>query len=979
MFISEPNVFFCDLHNLVKYFSPKYSFSLNSDDKYDPELPITQSTAYGGTMIFWKSSLDPFISLHPVSTSSFLPLVFNKPGVPTSIHIALYMPTSGKESQFIEIISQLTSTIEYLKQMHHGAYIFLRGDSNVNHNNKERLKVYENFCSRLKLKNIPTNHKTYHHFLGNGLFDSSLDVILQSADIPCNEKVKNILCQDHFPEIDSHHDVIMSSISLPVTSMAYGSPADLISAPRVPNLRERIVWDKENLSEYEKLVSKRLVRIRKEWSIPNSPSAVSVLLELTNKALHLVASSTNKTISLSSEQSSKPTKVPHEIIAARKALKVAHEKLKSDLKMKSPNIITSKEMFRNVRKSLRFVTRKHRHKENLKRDKILSSILSQDPSKLYKTIRASRKNTSSAVPFITVGDKVYPRHQVADGLYDSIASLKKEDLGTLQTSPNYYSWSQDYHYIQQLCKNKQDIPLLALEHSTKILKKMKPHVSDFWSITPLHYLNAGQEGLIHFNFLLNFIINDINSASVKELNTVCALLLHKGHGKPKTNSRSYRTISSCPVLAKALDMYIHQLFITKWNQDQAATQYQGEGSNHDLAALLLTETIQYSLHISKEPLFLLFLDAKSAFDTVVARFLIRNLYCTGMEGKSLLYIDKRLHNRLTYCTWGSELMGPIRDERGLEQGGCNSSDNYKSYNNDLLKRIQKSQQGVKLGNGLTISGVGQADDVALVSNNIFGLFNILHLALKFCQEFHVELCADKTKLLMLSNNIKNPPIYYNPLKIYEKRIDFSENAEHVGVIRSTSGNLPHILNRIVAHKNALGAVLFTGAAHSHRGNLAGVTKVEKLYALPVLLSGVASLVLTKKEENIIDHQYTTSLSNLIKCLPNTPRSFVHFMSGSLPASAFLHLKQLSLFGMITRLLDDPLNKHAKNVLLTSPKSSKSWFLKIRSLCLQYGLPHPLLLLSSPKSKETFKKMCKSRVIDYWEMCLRSEADLLPSL
>ena len=163
---------------------------------------------------------------------------------------------------------------------------------------------------------------------------------------------------------------------------------------------------------------------------------------------------------------------------------------------------------------------------------------------------------------------------------------------------------------------------------------MKPHVSDFWSITPLHYLNAGQEGLIHFNFLLNFIINDINLASVKELNTVCALLLHKGHGKPKTNSRSYRTISSCPVLAKALDMYIHQLFITKWNQDQAATQYQGEGSNHDLAALLLTETIQYSLHISKEPLFLLFLDAKSAFDTVVARFLIRNLYCTGMEGKS---------------------------------------------------------------------------------------------------------------------------------------------------------------------------------------------------------------------------------------------------------------------------------------------------------------------------------------------------------
>ena len=106
---------------------------------------------------------------------------------------------------------------------------------------------------------------------------------------------------------------------------------------------------------------------------------------------------------------------------------------------------------------------------------------------------------------------------------------------------------------------------------------MKPSVSDIYFITPLHYKNAGHEGFIHFNFLMNRIILDINSATIEELNTVYALFLHKGHGKSKTSHRSYRTISTCPVLAKALDMYVHDLFIDNWNTAQADTQYQGEG------------------------------------------------------------------------------------------------------------------------------------------------------------------------------------------------------------------------------------------------------------------------------------------------------------------------------------------------------------------------------------------------------------------
>ena len=102
---------------------------------------------------------------------------------------------------------------------------------------------------------------------------------------------------------------------------------------------------------------------------------------------------------------------------------------------------------------------------------------------------------------------------------------------------------------------------------------------------------------------------------------------------------------------------------------------------------------------------MLLLDARSAFDTVVTEFLVRNLFFAGLKGHSLLYMNNRLCNRLTYCNWEQELMGPIKDEHGLEQGGCNSSDSYKIYNNDLLRTVQSSAQGVPIGNDLVISGI----------------------------------------------------------------------------------------------------------------------------------------------------------------------------------------------------------------------------------------------------------------------------------
>ena len=66
--------------------------------------------------------------------------------------------------------------------------------------------------------------------------------------------------------------------------------------------------------------------------------------------------------------------------------------------------------------------------------------------------------------------------------------------------------------------------------------------------------------------------------------------------------------------------------MTGWAAAQAETQFQGSGSSHELAAILLTETIQHSLFSLKLPIFILYLDAQSAFDVVLRELLIKNLY-----------------------------------------------------------------------------------------------------------------------------------------------------------------------------------------------------------------------------------------------------------------------------------------------------------------------------------------------------------------
>ena len=184
-----------------------------------------------------------------------------------------------------------------------------------------------------------------------------------------------------------------------------------------------------------------------------------------------------------------------------------------------------------------------------KRDTLLHSVLSSDPTKLYKAVRSSKQSDTPTLHHLQVGDRTYTGEAVPDGFFDALSALKFPDSKTLDSNPFFLTARENFRHILEICKAGPPIPAISPPEDKKLLERLRPDVTDYFSISAHHYLAAGIPGINHFAHLLNLLI-----AAIPEVNSAWATMLHKGHGKPRSSSRLWRCISTCPLLAKALDL-----------------------------------------------------------------------------------------------------------------------------------------------------------------------------------------------------------------------------------------------------------------------------------------------------------------------------------------------------------------------------------------------------------------------------------------
>ena len=90
-----------------------------------------------------------------------------------------------------------------------------------------------------------------------------------------------------------------------------------------------------------------------------------------------------------------------------------------------------------------------------------------------------------------------------------------------------------------------------------------------------------------------------------------------------------------------------------------------------------------------------------------------------------------------------------------------------------------------MGSSLVLSGVGHADDSALLSNDIRKLNHILQLCLNYCQKYQVQLNNSKIKLLMISPQRSANAVPYNQINLKGEAIMFCTEAQHKGGLKTS--------------------------------------------------------------------------------------------------------------------------------------------------------------------------------------------------
>ena len=152
-------------------------------------------------------------------------------------------------------------------------------------------------------------------------------------------------------------------------------------------------------------------------------------------------------------------------------------------------------------------------------------------------------------------------------------------------------------------------------------------------------------------------------------------------------------------------------------------------------------------------------------------------------------------------------------------------------------------------------------------------------------------------------------------------------------MRSPSGNLTHIHQRIASHKRSLASVLYA------------------CMFTPSLLCELRRGSAPRYSSQEWPPSYCPDLIFLI--------------SVSLPVEAILHLRQLFLFLMVCRLASNILHVVTFQELL-SPASEKTRFGQMERVCPQYTFLHPLQLLNDSSEKESLKKTVKLKIADCWK-------------
>ena len=465
---------------------------------------------------------------------------------------------------------------------------------------------------------------------------------------------------------------------------------------------------------------------------------------------------------------------------------------------------------------------------------------------------------------------------------------------------------------------------------------------DFHGIQAEHLRHADLEILDPIVELFNTILT--KGKSPDQLLSAYVLPIHK-KGKDRLSKDNYRGITITPTLSKALEHVILKMIEPGLEQNRMQYGFT-KNSSPCLAILLVTETIAQAVD-SKEPLYIMTLDVRKAFDVVSHNSLLSKLYDqTSDQTWSTLQHSLQTQSRVRLDGQFGDVFSVLQ---GVGQGRILSTHNYKTYINALLDELTSLHSGTSIAHVYT-GAPTCADDVVLMANNILDLQTQADLVTSYARRERYQIHPDKSYLI--SYNLKHPCT----VTIAEKDVEPTYHAVHLGMSRHTNTLSPDMIvkERMACGRKTAYGLMGTGF-HGVNGLSPKISiHIYETYVLPRLMYGLEATILKKKHISELETFHRGMLRDLQSLPTRCSSSAVHILSGQLPLEAILDTRMATLLHMAGNDRTSTLAQVGLHQLSSKPDNSNSWFLYCARRLVIYNLD-PVSILMNQTSKAHIKK------------------------
>ena len=132
-------------------------------------------------------------------------------GQPTILAISAYLPTSGKDDEFLACLAELSNFIVEIND--ENGTILISTDSNCSEKSTtRRIHGFQQFCENHDLLKIYSSDPTFHH--SNGLSSSNIDFFLLSRKTAPILNNLSLQCNQENPQNLSSHDPVIATFTL---------------------------------------------------------------------------------------------------------------------------------------------------------------------------------------------------------------------------------------------------------------------------------------------------------------------------------------------------------------------------------------------------------------------------------------------------------------------------------------------------------------------------------------------------------------------------------------------------------------------------------------------------------------------------------------------------------------------------------------------------------------------------------------------